>query len=91
MSAENIRTTYIIITMVITFAFYIFMAGKITQSINQNTIAIQQATTSIQKNTADIVNLQIEQRGSNVVITNVNALLQEIREDVKAIKENRYD
>jgi len=64
---------------------YIYGAGKITASIQQNTSAIQKNTTTIQKNQAEIIILRIEKAETKNEIKNMNEKLFEISSDVKQL------
>ncbi len=87
---DNMKFISVVVSLILSVGFYIFMAGKLTESINQNTKAIQANTAQITKNAEDNRNTDKKQEEDITKLKEYKASSEEkldnICEDVKEIK-----
>lgn len=69
----------------ITILTFTFAAGKLTESIAQNTLAIQKNCEQIKQNSNDIIYLKESKVVTETEIKNINKKLDEIGADVKEL------
>jgi|GEM_PF-2982178 len=82
---EKVNLILPTVLFLITILTFTFAAGKLTESIAQNTLAIQKNCEQIKKNSEDITILKESKVVTETEIKNMNKKLDEISLDVKEL------